>query len=524
MLKAATDQVEASFIRLFEYQIDPMFKGDTLILCCKSSKIYGIFLPYAEKFSDECRRLLGNPNQKIFIDHFGSGSGFVSDCNTNSFNGNQNQESVAQHTMMQNSFMPQSFGVNAYGNYDPYNQQMLNQSAYYNNQFNNHMMMPNNSIQASSNQRVEQSGNFVSLNSKIIKNNSYRNNMSSQQDIDSMIENDPDFKKYLSNKSVREDKTFENYISDPVNQMVWLTLQKAADAPFKQKSPIYIFGGSGLGKTHLLFALVNRMRKNRPDLSVLYIRADDFIRHYVSSFANKNSEHLKYHFQDMYTRFSVFIIDDIQSLTKAPGSRDAFFDIIAEVIDQQNKLLVLACDEAPGNLKHFHQRLTSRFASGLIVEIAPPSQETRRSIVISKAKEMNLVLDDSIIEFISTRIRSNVREIEGALSTLDNFQRQLPSGQKISYDDAVNVVSCIINSSNQTLSISLIKERVAKEFDVTVEDIDSAKRKANISLARSLAMTLSRELIIKASYAEIGTRSEERRVGKECRSRWSPYH
>ncbi len=306
--------------------------------------------------------------------------------------------------------------------------------------------------------------------------------------------------------AVNPNKTFENYVTDPDNRLLVTTAEAVAANPGTSNyNPFYIHGGSGLGKTHLLFAIANRIRRDNPSCDVFYIRAEEFIRHYVESMSRGRQSSFSdqsLHFRDFYTKKNVFIVDDIQNFTKSPKTRDAFFEIIAEFIDRPNRQLILASDVSPGNLKDFSARLISRFGSGVCCEVFPPSAETRTAIVISKCREIGLPLSEKIISYVATNIRSNVREIEGALKTLYSQYRV---DRTLSYETAVEILSNMVNAPNQVVTMDTIKERVAMDFEITVASMESAARKRVVSQARSIAMALIRELIPASTYKEIGS-------------------
>ena len=307
------------------------------------------------------------------------------------------------------------------------------------------------------------------------------------------------------NGNINPNKTFENYVTDPENKLLYATAVAVASNPGTSNyNPFYIYGASGLGKTHLLFAIANRIRETHPEVSLIYTRAEEFIRHYVESMAKikKNPyDDERMHFQDLYTSYDVFIVDDIQNFIKADKTRDTFFDIIADFIDQPNRQLILASDVPPGNLKNFNPRLTSRFGSGVCCEVVPPSPETRAAITLKKCKELNIDLPDDIVQYIATHIRSNVREIEGAIKTLNTHKQAFGT---ITSDDAVKILGNLVNASNQICTIDMIKERVSKEFGVPVASMESAEKKKMVSIARATAMCLGRDLIPALSLSDIG--------------------
>lgn len=311
--------------------------------------------------------------------------------------------------------------------------------------------------------------------------------------------------RFMREDIINPNKTFENYVTDPKNTMlVAAAVSIALNPGTPNYNPFYIFGGSGLGKTHLLFAIANRIKQTRPDFSLVYTRAEEFIRHYVESMANPKSLRIddqQVHFQDLYTEHNVFIVDDIQNFIKAEHARDTFFDIIADFLDRPNRQLILASDVPPGNLKNFSSRLTSRFGSGVCCEVVSPSVETRHAITLQKCSELGVDLSEDIVNYIANNIRSNVREIEGALKTLNTH---INASGSISFEDSVKLLSNLVNASNQVLTLDVIKERVAKEFEVSVSSMESAERKKAVSTARSMAMALARTLIPTMSLADIG--------------------
>lgn len=325
----------------------------------------------------------------------------------------------------------------------------------------------------------------------------------------STIKEQQQLPKFMQEDRVNHDKTFDNYVTDPENELICkIAKQIAAEPGSNRTNPFYIYGGSGLGKTHLLFAVANEIRRTHPEKSVVYMRSEDFIKNYVDSMTPKRNEKSKagynyqqVYFRDFFTSQDVFIVDDIQNFIKAPGSRSTFFEIISDFLEKPNHQLILASDVPPGKLKGFNERETSRFGSGVCREIFPPNSETRAAITISKCREFHVDLACNIIEYIATHIRSNVREIEGAIKTLSAVKM---TQRELTYEDAVSALQSLINTSNQIITIDNIKENVASEFVVTIEDMEGRSRKRAISQARSIAMTLASDLIPSLSLNDIG--------------------
>lgn len=309
--------------------------------------------------------------------------------------------------------------------------------------------------------------------------------------------------KFMRQDRINPEKTFDSYICDNENILIYTIAQKIAENPVSDTyNPFYIYGGSGLGKTHLLFAIANKLRITHPELSVVYTRAEEFIHNYVESISRKNFDPQQVHFQELFTQHDVFIMDDIQNLIKADKARDTFFDIIADFLDKPGRQLILVSDVPPGNLKNFSPRLVSRFGSGVCREIYPPSTETRAAITLKKCRELNITLPESVVDYIANNIRSSVREIEGAIKTLASH---LQVFGEITYDQAVSNLKNLVNVKSQITTLEAIKERVAKEFGLPkVEVLDSAARKKPIPTARAMAMCLASDLIPTLSLNDIG--------------------
>lgn len=319
----------------------------------------------------------------------------------------------------------------------------------------------------------------------------------------------PQLPKFMQEDRINHEKTFENYVTDPENELIFAIAKKIASDPgTSNTNPFYIYGASGIGKTHLLFAIANEIRRVHPEKSLMYMRSEEFIKNYVDSMSSKGKmqnkgeyNYQQVYFKDFFTSQDIFIVDDIQNFIKAPGSRATFFEIIADFLDKPNHQLILASDVPPGNLKGFNERETSRFGSGVCREIYPPNNETRAAITISKCREFHVELSDSIIDYIAKNIRSNVREIEGAIKTLNAVK--MTKGE-LTYEDAVANLQSHINTSNQSTTIDAIKERVSKEYDVSIELMEGASRKRKVSQARSVAMAIASELIPSLSLNDIG--------------------
>lgn len=449
-----TDETNKAFLQLISTQCNFVINDGNVCFICQNSIAQQALRNFAWDLHDHIKHVLGDDSLGMQIK---MASSVVSNSNRN------------YALQGQNSYK-QGF-VNSNGNANAI------QPNYVNNQ--------NNFVNSPQNRELAPSTYQPNANVKVA----------------TVAPKDSNIKDY---SNINPSKTFENYVTDPENQLVLAIAQSIASNPGNETyNPFYIYGGSGLGKTHILWAIANRIKETLPNISVAYIRAEEFIRKYVDSMAKKGVfDRQQVHFQDRFTQYNVFIMDDIQGLTKADQSRDTFFDIIADFLDKPGRQLILASDVPPGNLKNFSPRLVSRFGSGVCREIYPPSSETRLAIIQSKCSELQVQFPDSVVDYIANNIRSSVREIEGAIKTLKSHVDL--TGHMISYDDAVKMLSNLVNVSSQVTTLDAIKDRVAKEFSVTVASLESAQRKKEITTARSMAMLIANELIPTLSLSDIG--------------------
>lgn len=308
----------------------------------------------------------------------------------------------------------------------------------------------------------------------------------------------------INTDNTNPEKTFENYICDPRNTLCCEIAQKIAENPGDEDyNPLFLYGATGLGKTHLAMAIANRIKKNRPELSVLYIRAEEFIRLFVESMAKSSYVDNQVSFEDSILQHDVFIIDDLQTLTKGERSRETFFKIIDNYLDEPGKQLIMTSSKPVGSFKNIPPRIISELGSGVCTEILPPSYENCVAITWQKCKEQKLKLDQPVVDYIAQKIRYNVRAIEGAVKTLKT-QSEV-TANRITYNDAVKLLSDLVESNSRYISIETIKEHVAEEYGVTVDSIESAAKNKNVSYARSMAMTLANDLIPNLSFKDIGT-------------------
>ena len=284
--------------------------------------------------------------------------------------------------------------------------------------------------------------------------------------------------------------TFDNFVIGKANNFAHAAAFAVAKAPSDVYNPLFIYGGAGLGKTHLINAIANFLKDNRPELAVLYVSSETFMNELVDSIKNKTNND----FRNKYRNVDVLIIDDIQFLEKKEGTQEEFFHTF-NALYNNHKQIIITSDKPPKEMQNLEERLRTRFGWSLIADIQPPDIETRTAILRKKAEEENLKLSPGLLEaidYIAEKIQFNVRELEGALIRI-SAQSQL-EGVPISSDLAKNVLKNVYVDKEKSITVSLIKEKVCKHFDISISDIESAKRSRNLAFPRQIAMYLSREM------------------------------
>ena len=303
-------------------------------------------------------------------------------------------------------------------------------------------------------------------------------------------------------------KTFSTYVSDTRNFEILNAASLLAQyVGVPQVNPFLLYGDSGVGKTHILHAIANAIAYYHPEYKVAFIRAEEFLQNYVSSISESGKNRFadsQIYFQQAFLQYDVLIFDDIQALAKGVKSRQVFFEVISAFLDRPGTQLIVASNQMPRELKDkgFDASLLSRMGSGLCMPLLKPNWANRRDIVNAKCQEMGITMSEDIVDYISMNLNPNVREIEGALKTLHSF---LNSNGSLTYDDAVRTLSGFISAgAGHVLTISEIQSTVAKEFGVSVKDLLSSCKKKAISQARSLAMTIARDVIANNSLNDLG--------------------
>lgn len=292
--------------------------------------------------------------------------------------------------------------------------------------------------------------------------------------------------------------TFDSFVIGANNQFAQAACKAVGQSPAKTYNPLFIYGGVGLGKTHLMHAVGHMVLGRKKGARVLYITSERFTNEFID--ALQTNSIVK--FRNRYRKADVLLIDDIQFLADKGRTQEEFFHTFNALFDG-HKQIVLSSDRSPSEIPNLEARLVSRFEWGLTAELLPPDVETRVAILQKKAEAMDVRLPGAVLEFLSERIRTNVRRLEGALMRVASYtslnEGQIPSIEKIEH----LLKDLLQEEARRTITIDQIQRRVAEHFDVRLADMTSKRRPANIAFPRQIAMYFARELT-KSSLNEIG--------------------
>jgi chromosomal replication initiator protein len=292
--------------------------------------------------------------------------------------------------------------------------------------------------------------------------------------------------------------TFENFVVGPSNRFAHATAEAVANDPGKAYNPLFIYGGVGLGKTHLLQAIGHYNKKQNPRLAVLYITSERFTNELIESIRNDRMVE----FRNKYRHLDVLMIDDIQFLVGKESTQEEFFHLF-NTLYEAHKQIVISSDSTPKEIPTIEERLRSRFQWGVIADIQPPDIETRIAILRKKAEAENIFIPDDVVLFLASQIKSNIRELEGCLIRIVAFSSL--TGSEVTVDRSKEILKDIITKEEIAvpITIELIQNVVSKHFHLDVKEMKSKKRTDAIAFPRQVAMYLARTLT-EYSTTEIG--------------------
>jgi chromosomal replication initiator protein len=309
------------------------------------------------------------------------------------------------------------------------------------------------------------------------------NNGSAAENNDQTLNNVDDMNTMLNPKY-----KFDSFVIGNSNRFAHAACLAVAEAPAKAYNPLFIYGGVGLGKTHLMHAIGHYILQNNPKARVVYVSSEKFTNELINSIKDDKNEE----FRTKYRNIDVLLIDDVQFIGGKERTQEEFFHTF-NALHENNKQIILSSDRPPKEIPTLEDRLRSRFEWGLIADIQPPDFETRIAILKKKADVENLNIPNEVMVYIATKIKSNIRELEGALIRIVAFSSL--TNKEISVDLASEALKDIISNKHaKQITIELIQDIVANTYNLRIEDFKSARRTRNIAYPRQIAMYLCRKL------------------------------
>ena len=319
-------------------------------------------------------------------------------------------------------------------------------------------------------------------------------------------EQDENYKSFNKSISISETSDFENnldprftfkdFVVGKSNELAFSACRRVADSKDVPFNPLFLYGGVGLGKTHLMHAIAWQKKKLNPKFEILYLSAEKFMYEFIKAIRVKNTVA----FKDQYRAVNLLMIDDVQFIIGKESTQEEFFHTFNALADQ-NRQMVISADKSPSDLEGLEERLRSRLGSGLVADIHPTTYELRISIIEAKIKKYNIDLSKDIIEFLAHKITTNVRELEGALTRLAAHVTLV--GRSVNLEIAEDLLQDLLRASDRRTTIDQIQKKVAEHFNVKMSDMHSARRSRTIARPRQIAMFLAKNLTTR-SLPEIG--------------------
>ena len=299
-----------------------------------------------------------------------------------------------------------------------------------------------------------------------------------------------------SNSSLNPKYTFDNFVVGDNNRFAHAAALAVAEAPATAYNPLFLYGGVGLGKTHLMHSIGNEIQKNHKNLNVLYVTSEKFTNEFINAIKDNSNES----FRNKYRNIDILLIDDIQFIAGKERIQEEFFHTFNS-LHESGKQIIISSDRPPRDIPLLEDRLKSRFEWGLIADISMADYETRLAILRKKTDESKIIISDDILSNIATKIDSNIRELEGVFNKL--VANSTLTHAQITMEMSEKAINDIIRQKDNVISINYIQEVVSKYFNVSVDDLKSSKRSNDIAFPRQIAMYLCRT-VIHESFPNIG--------------------
>jgi len=290
--------------------------------------------------------------------------------------------------------------------------------------------------------------------------------------------------------------TFENFVVGKPNEMAHAAALRVADATSLPFNPLFLYGGVGLGKTHLMHAIAHRISTRKPDKRVIYLSAEKFMYRFVRAMRYKDTMS----FKEQFRAVDFLMIDDIQFFSGKDSTQEEFFHTFNALVDE-NRQVVISADKPPFDLQRMEERLRSRLGWGVVADIHPTTYELRLSILQSKADQLRVDIPPKVLEFLAHKISSNVRELEGALNRIVAHSELI--GREITLENTQELLHDLLRASDRHITIDEIQKRVAEHFNIRLSDMHSPRRARAVARPRQVAMYLAKQLTTR-SLPEIG--------------------
>ena len=289
---------------------------------------------------------------------------------------------------------------------------------------------------------------------------------------------------------------FENFVVGKPNEFAYAAAKRVAESDHVSFNPLFLYGGVGLGKTHLMHAIAWEIRQRTPSRKVVYLSAEKFMYSFVRALRNQDTVSFKEQFRSV----DVLMIDDVQFIAGKDATQEEFFHTFNALVDQ-GRQIVLSADKSPSSLEEIGDRLRSRLASGLVADLHPTTFELRLGILDAKAEQLGVLVPQKVKEFLAHKITSNVRELEGALTRLVAHAQLVGGG--LTLETTQDLLQDLLRAHDRRLTMEEIQKRVAEHFKIRVSDMSSARRSRAVARPRQVAMYLSKQLTSR-SLPEIG--------------------
>jgi len=309
---------------------------------------------------------------------------------------------------------------------------------------------------------------------------------------------DPNSPNFLEKVSASLDAryTFENFVVGKPNELAHAAALRVAEAENVSFNPLFLYGGVGLGKTHLMHAIAWHIKKCHPKRKVIYISAEKFMYQFIRALRFRDTVA----FKDQFRSVDVLMIDDVQFISGKDSTQEEFFHTFNALVDQ-NRQVIVSADKSPSDLEGMEERLRSRLGWGLVADIHPTTYELRLGILQAKADHMKVSMPDKVLEFLAHKIVSNVRELEGALNRI--VAHSMLVGREVTIDMAQDVLRDLLRANDRRVSVDDIQRKVAEHFNLRLADMQSTKRLRTIARPRQIAMYLAKQFTTN-SLPEIG--------------------